>query len=101
MGLPSDWHGSSALFGNNCLTCHAAVRTNRHRVNFLNAEAIEEAGKETGDACYGCHGGRAWYRIHYPYPRHAWPGMSPDTPEWARERPTESDKRFLTDNPPA
>jgi hypothetical protein len=101
MGLPSDWPESSRMFGNSCLTCHAAIRTTRHQVNFLDAEAIEEAGQESADACYGCHGGRAWYRINYPYPRHAWPGMAPGTPEWATDRPTQSEQRFLVDNTPA
>lgn len=99
MGLPSDWSTSGEMFGGSCLTCHGAIRTSRHKVNFLNAEAIEEGGKETADVCYGCHGGRAWYRINYPYPRHAWPGMAPDVPEWAKDRPTVSQDRFLIDSP--
>ncbi|MFZ1494918.1 MAG: hypothetical protein WAU60_16125 [Candidatus Competibacter denitrificans] len=94
-GLPDHWSKSGELFGNNCLACHAAFRTNRHKVNFLKPEAIEAAGKESGDFCYGCHGGRQWYRINYPYPRHPWPGMTPETPEWAKGRPTESEARFL------
>ncbi len=97
MGLPSDWHTSGEMFGNNCLLCHAAIRTQRHRVNFLNPEAIEEAGKQNSDVCYGCHGGRSWYRIAFPYPRHPWPGMPEQTPEWAKQRSTESRPRFLTD----
>lgn len=99
MGLPSDWRESAEMFGNSCLTCHTAFRTHRHQVNFLNAEAIETAGAETADVCYGCHGGRAWYRINYPYPRHAWPGMAPDVPEWAKDRPTESEERFRIREP--
>ena len=99
MGLPSDWHESSKLFGDSCLTCHAAIRTSRHQVNFLNADAIEKAGSESSDACYGCHGGRAWYRTTYPYPRNEWPGMSPTIPEWAKGRPTQSEQRFLTKKP--
>jgi hypothetical protein len=94
MGLPSDWHSSGSMFGNNCLVCHAAIRTTRHQVNFLKAEAIEEAGSKNGDVCFGCHGGRAWYRIAFPYPRHSWPGMTEQTPEWAQQRPTESEARF-------
>ena len=31
-------------FGNNCLTCHSAIRTKRHEVSYLNEAAIEEAG---------------------------------------------------------
>lgn len=96
MALPGPWTVSRDGFGNNCLLCHAAIRTNRHQVNFLKPEAIEELGKADGDVCYGCHGGRAWYRISYPYPRHAWPGMPSDVPEWAKGRPTESQARFLT-----
>jgi len=94
-GLTGPWSESGKAFGNNCMACHAAFRTNRHKVNFLKPKAIEKAGKTNGDVCYGCHGGRAWYRISYPYPRHAWPGMSKDVPDWAKGRPTESEARFL------
>ncbi|MEW8431392.1 MAG: hypothetical protein G8D61_16865, partial [gamma proteobacterium symbiont of Ctena orbiculata] len=62
--------------------------------NYLKADAIEVAAKKDPDVCYGCHGGRQWYRIGYPYPRHAWKGMSSNTPEWAKDRPTESEPRF-------
>ena len=96
-GLTGPWEESGKLFGNNCMTCHAAFRTNRHKVNFLKPEAIEKAGKTNGDVCYGCHGGRAWYRISFPYPRHSWPGMAKEIPEWAKGRPTESQARFLKD----
>jgi len=94
MGLPAPWSEVSGLFQESCLTCHAAIRTTRHQVNFLKADAIEEAGKADSDVCYGCHGGRTWYRVGYDYPRHAWPGMAPETPEWAKDRPTESPERF-------
>jgi nitrate/TMAO reductase-like tetraheme cytochrome c subunit len=97
MGLPSPWPEIKASFGNNCLTCHASVRTVRHQVGYLDAAAIEQAAQEKGgDVCYGCHGGRAWYRIAYPYPRHAWTGMAQTTPTWAADRPTESEARFRT-----
>ena len=82
------------MFGNSCLTCHSAIRTKRHQVTYLKPEAIEAAGQKNADVCYGCHGGRSWYRINYPYPRHAWEGMSPETPDWAKDRPTESEERF-------
>lgn len=101
MGLPGPWPEVKDTFQNDCLTCHAAFRTIRHQVNYLDAAAIEEAAKAGqanrtgGDVCYGCHGGRAWYRIAYPYPRHPWPGMAPETPEWAKDRPTQSEPRFL------
>jgi len=95
MGLPGPWEEHKAAFGNNCLTCHAAIRTQRHEVTYLNAEAIEQAGKDSGDACHGCHGGRSWYRISYPYARTPWPGMPADMPEWAKNRPTQSEARFL------
>jgi hypothetical protein len=96
MGLPpGHWSETGKLFNNSCLTCHAAIRTNRHQVNFLKADAIEAAGKEDSDVCFGCHGGRAWYRISYPYPRHAWPGAGDTVPDWAKDRPTESQARFL------
>lgn len=96
MGLPGDWPDNAQTFGNSCLTCHVAIRTERHKVNFLNPGAIEEAAKQTSDVCYGCHGGRAWYRINYPYPRHLWPGAGELIPDWAKDRPTESDPRFAT-----
>lgn len=94
MALPGPWHEVRQDFGDNCLTCHVAFRTERHKVNFLKPEAIEQAGQESADACYGCHGGRSWYRISYPYPRHPWPGMAEDTPDWAKDRPTKSQARF-------
>ena len=96
MNLPGPWHEHAELFGNSCTGCHAAFRTHRHQVNFLNAEAIEAAGERSADACYGCHGGRSWYRIAYPYARNAWPGMSQVVPEWASDRPTGSKARFRT-----
>jgi len=95
MGLPQPWEQSKVAFQNNCLVCHAAIRTTRHQVNYLNASAIEEAGSKSGDSCFGCHGGRPWYRLNYPYPRHAWQGMATDVPDWAKNRPTESEVRFL------
>lgn len=95
MNLPGPWSQHRDIFQNNCLTCHAAFRTNRHKVNFLKTEAIEEAGRESGDSCYGCHGGRAWYRVSFPYPRHKWPGMPDEIPSWAKDRLTESESRFL------
>lgn len=94
MGLPGPWPESRDNFQNNCLLCHAGIRTNRHQVNFLKADAIEEAAKKDGDVCYGCHGGRQWYRIAFPYPRHAWDGMAEEIPDWAVGRPTESEARF-------
>jgi nitrate/TMAO reductase-like tetraheme cytochrome c subunit len=95
MGLPGPWSEHGETFGNNCLTCHEGIRTTRHNVNFLKPRAIEEAGRESAEHCYGCHGGRAWYRIHFPYPRHAWEGMDKEVPDWARYRPTQSEPRFL------
>jgi len=94
MGIPGPWPEHSKLFADNCMTCHAAIRTNRHQVNFLKPQAIEQAGQQSSDACYGCHGGRAWYRIAFPYPRHTWPGAAPQVPDWATDRPTESPQRF-------
>jgi len=96
-GLTGPWSESGELFANNCMACHAAFRTVRHQVNFLKPEAIEQEGTASGDVCYGCHGGRSWYRISYPYPRHAWPGMAPEVPDWAKERPSASPARFLSD----
>lgn len=96
MGVPGSWIEHGKLFGDNCLTCHAAIRTVRHQVNYLKPDAIEEAAKASNDVCFGCHGGRSWYRIHYPYPRHTWPGAGDVVPDWAKDRPTESEPRFLT-----
>jgi hypothetical protein len=95
MGLPGAWPDVKESFQNNCLLCHANIRTNRHNVTYLNAAAIETMAQEQGsDVCYGCHGGRAWYRIAYPYPRHPWPDMPVDVPEWAKDRPAHSEPRF-------
>lgn len=97
MGLEGTWAElreglESEDAPNGCLSCHAdQFRTVRHQVNYLNAKAIEDLAKSSSsDACYGCHGGRAWYRISYPYPRHPWPNMDPEVPEWAKDRPTQS-----------
>jgi hypothetical protein len=100
MGLPSSWEDTKEPFQNNCLLCHSAIRTTRHQVTYLNAKAIEEmaAKPDGGDVCFGCHGGRAWYRINYPYPRHPWPEMASEVPDWAKDRPTQSELRFLADS---
>lgn len=82
---------------NGCMSCHAETfRTNRHAVSYLNAETIEKLAREgSSDTCYGCHGGRQWYRTAYPFPRHPWPGMDPDeVPDWAVDRPTASDPEY-------
>ncbi len=94
MGIPGDWYQSAKLFNNDCLTCHKTIRTHRHQVNFLKPEAIEKAGAQDSDVCFGCHGGRAWFRVSYPYPRHPWPGAQGPVPEWAKDRPTDSAPRF-------
>ena len=89
MNLEGPWPMVAAERPNGCFTCHDKTRTNRHNVVYLNTAAIEAAGRANADVCYGCHGGRAWYRIVYPYTRHPWPGMPKKTPEWAKGRPTE------------
>ncbi|WP_083392787.1 c-type cytochrome [Rhodobacter xanthinilyticus] len=104
MGLGGPWHEvrgdmedpTDPATANGCLSCHGELfRTNRHNVTYLNAANIEELAKEvSSDTCYGCHGGRAWYRISYPYARHPWPGMDPETPAWAADRPTASDEKY-------
>jgi cytochrome c2 len=100
MGLTGPFHEVRADLEspdqpNACLSCHAeAFRTNRHNVNYLKAATIEDLAKEGSDVCYGCHGGRAWYRISYPYARHPWPGMDPAVPDWAKDRPTESKPEY-------
>ena len=95
MGLAGPWEAVGQSFGNDCLTaCHEKIRSVRHQVSYLKPDAIEAAGRQDAETCHGCHGGRAWYRISYPYPRHAWPGMPAQTPDWAKDRPTESPARF-------
>lgn len=98
-GLSGPWHEIRADMepegtANGCTVCHETIRTERHKVTYLKAAGIEEAGKESSDACYGCHGGRSWYRISYPYPRTPWPDMPKDVPEWAKSRPSAPDARF-------
>lgn len=102
MGLAGTWHENresleTADAPNGCLSCHAEqFRTVRHQVNYLKADAIEKAAANSSDTCFGCHGGRAWYRISYPYPRHPWPGMdASDVPEWAKGRPVTSKPEHL------
>jgi len=103
-GLEDDWSKIRGDFEdeetkNGCLAaCHGETyRTVRHQVTYLKPKAIEKLAKESSDVCYGCHGGRKWYRISYPYPRHPWPGMKDvveETPAWAKNRPTESEARY-------
>jgi hypothetical protein len=101
MGLTGSWPEVKHLFRNDCLPCHASIRTERHKVDYLKADAIEAAaragkgGMTGGDVCYGCHGGRPWYRTAYPYARNPWPEMPDGTPAWAKSRPTHSEPRFL------
>jgi hypothetical protein len=94
MGLPGPWEEVKAKFKSNCLFCHLAQRTVRHQVSYLKPEAIEQAALKDGNVCYGCHGGRVWYRTTYAYPRHSWPGMPAVVPEWAQGRPMESEARY-------
>lgn len=100
MDLPGPWHEAREQFetadvANGCLgACHKEIRTNRHNVSYLNGAKIEELAQTSSDVCYGCHGGRAWYRISYPYPRNAYPGMPRRVPAWAKDRPTQSDPRY-------
>ena len=98
MGLDGPWHEIRADYEdeetlNGCLTCHGeyGFRTNRHNVDYLNAANIEDLATASSDVCLGCHGGRQWYRISYPYPRHPWPDMDEETPDWALSRPALSD----------
>jgi hypothetical protein len=101
MRLPGTWDEVTPFFKNDCLACHVSTRTQRHQVNYLKADAIEAAAmaaKKNGngaDVCMGCHGGRSWYRIAYPYARNPWPEMPEGTPEWAIDRPTHSESRFI------
>ncbi len=100
MGMQGPWHETRGDFEdettpNGCLSCHQELfRTVRHQVNYLKAAGIEDAAKTSSDTCYGCHGGRQWYRISYPYTRTPWPDMDEEVPEWAKGRPTETNPRF-------
>jgi hypothetical protein len=101
MQLPGPWHEVRPTMEyddikNGCLeACHQeAFRTIRHQVTYLKAKKIEELGKDSSDLCFGCHGGRAWYRNSFPYPRNPWPGMDEEVPDWAKDRPTQSDPRY-------
>jgi hypothetical protein len=104
-GVTGPWPEVRSLFeseptDNGCLVCHdVSFRTVRHEVTYLNAAAIEEAAKDSSDVCYGCHGGRAWFAKPFPYPRHPWPGMPEETPEWAKDRPTKSAPRYREEKP--
>ena len=105
-GVDANWPQARADFEdeetpNGCLTCHGeyGFRTNRHNVTYLNAHTIEDLATASSDTCYGCHGGRQWYRISYPYPRHPWPDMDEETPDWAQGRPTESDPEYQRPEP--
>lgn len=80
MGLPGPWPEHRDEHGNSCLSCHREIRSVRHQVPHLKAAAIEAAGARDSEVCYGCHGGRAWYRISYPYRRTPWPGMPAEAP---------------------
>ncbi|MFC1758999.1 hypothetical protein ACFL2H_09560 [Planctomycetota bacterium] len=98
--MPAPWSECRDQYQNDCLSCHAVYRTVRHQVSYLKADAIEDLAKPTnlgGDVCYGCHGGRAWYRKGYPYPRHTYPGMDKipvPEPAWAKKRPKHSESRY-------
>ncbi len=99
MGLPGPWAQARLDIEdeetvNGCLTCHETIRTNRHNVSYLNALNIEKLAREKSDTCFGCHGGRQWYQISYPYPRHPWPDMDTEVPDWAQGRPTSSKPEY-------
>lgn len=63
--LGNDWRAERADFDNDCRVCHAADRARRHTSPWLDAARIESLAIGNGDVCYGCHGGRAWYRVAY------------------------------------
>jgi hypothetical protein len=86
MGVPGSWYESSHVFADSCLTCHAGIKTERHKkAPFLKAAEIETLGKEDSDVCFGCHGGRAWYNIPFPYTSTSWPGWH-EEPNGAQEK---------------
>lgn len=94
MGLPGKWSEVGKDMGNCVTACHENFRVNRHKVTYLKADNIEKLGKEDTNVCYGCHGGRAWYRISFPYPRNPSPEMDANVPDWAKNRPTQSEERY-------
>jgi hypothetical protein len=98
MNLPGPWHETRHMFNDSCTLCHQTIRTNRHKVSYLHPGNIEYLGNKDADICYGCHGGRAWYQTSFPYPRNSWQGISDDVPEWAKDRPTQSEARYRLDN---
>lgn len=57
------WTQARGEFAGNCLVCHQADAARRHRSPLLERAAIERLGARSGDVCYGCHGGRAWYAV--------------------------------------
>lgn len=86
MGMTEPWPQAKKLFQDSCLTCHAAIKTERHQgIAFLKADEIEKMGKENSEVCYGCHGGRAWYRMAFPYHTKQWPGWG-DVPAGAESK---------------
>lgn len=97
MNLPGPWHETREMFNDSCTLCHQAIRTNRHQVSYLHADGIEHLGGKDADVCYGCHGGRAWYQTSFPYPRNSWEGIADTVPEWAKDRPTQSEARYRLD----
>jgi hypothetical protein len=100
-GVEGPWHQVRTDFEdeetpNGCLVCHEETfRTVRHQVTYLKPAKIEAEAKKSSDVCLGCHGGRQWYRLSYPYPRHPWPDMdTEETPQWAKGRPVASEPQY-------
>lgn len=90
MGMTEPWPQAKKIFQDSCMTCHAAIKTERHQgITFLKADAIEKLGKEDSDVCYGCHGGRAWYKMAFPYHTKQWPGWG-DVPAGAASKYSKS-----------
>jgi hypothetical protein len=58
-----DWPAVRQRFDGNCLVCHEGDSARRHHNPLLDREAVEAQARDSGDVCYGCHGGRAWYRV--------------------------------------
>ncbi len=94
MGLPRPWPESRSLFQDNCLLCHANIRTTRHQVNFCKRTPSRKRGSKTRMSAMAAMAVVSGIRIPYPYPRHAWKGMTETIPDWAKDRPTESKTRF-------
>ena len=93
MGLPGPWPESKASVRNGCLTCHAISARPPSGDLPECQRPSKRPGRNNADTCYGCHGGRAWYRIAYPI--RATPGRHAGRRAGlGKGQPTQSEARF-------